>query len=50
MKKTMIAIGGLFMGIGIIMLVVSFVVNTNSKKFFKTAVKTEVTIEYIDEY
>lgn len=50
MKKTMIAIGGLFMGIGIIMLVVSFVVNTNSKKFFKTAVKTEATIENIDEY
>lgn len=50
MKKTMIAIGGLFLGIGIIMLVVSFVVNTNSKKFFKTAVKTEAAIEYIDEY
>lgn len=50
MKKKMIALGGLFLGIGIIMLVVSFVVNTNNKKFFDTAVKTEATIEYIDEY
>lgn len=50
MKKTTIAMGGLFLGIGIIMLVVSFVVNTNNKKFFNTAVMTEATIEYIDEY
>ncbi len=50
MKKTMIALGGLFLGIGIIMLVVSFVVNISNKKFFNTAVKAEATIEYIDEY
>ncbi|MBP3325197.1 MAG: DUF3592 domain-containing protein [Coprococcus sp.] len=50
MKKAKIVTGGVFLVVGIIMLIVAFVVKGNNKKFFKTAVKTEATIEHIDSY
>lgn len=40
----------LFMFIGILMLIISFIVYKNNKKFLETAVETEATIENINKY
>lgn len=49
-RRTFTIVGSIFMLVGIIMLVVAFFIYKDSTRFYKTAEKTEATIEYIDKY
>lgn len=49
-KKLFKIVGAIFTIVGLAMIISSIVVGIDSNKFYKTAVKTEATIMYIDTY